>query len=136
MLSTKHLAPRIKELKERQDKLSQARIHAEADTVLNEVQQVNFKVIKAYIEDLKILLAEASSSDRKAFLRSFIRRITIDGGKATIEYRLPIPPNNKKRQESVLPFIKLGGAEEIRTPDLLRAREALSQLSYSPSRLL
>jgi hypothetical protein len=26
----------------------------------------------------------------------------------------------------------LGGAEGIRTPDLLRAREALSQLSYSP----
>ncbi len=25
------------------------------------------------------------------------------------------------------------GAEGIRTPDLLRAREALSQLSYSPS---
>ena len=28
---------------------------------------------------------------------------------------------------------KLGGAEGIRTPDLLRAREALSQLSYSPT---
>ena len=26
----------------------------------------------------------------------------------------------------------VGGAEGIRTPDLLRAREALSQLSYSP----
>ena len=25
-----------------------------------------------------------------------------------------------------------GGAEETRTPDLLRAKEALSQLSYSP----
>jgi hypothetical protein len=25
-----------------------------------------------------------------------------------------------------------GGAEGIRTPDLLRAKEALSQLSYSP----
>ena len=27
-----------------------------------------------------------------------------------------------------------GGAEEDRTPDLLRARQALSQLSYGPSR--
>ena len=26
-----------------------------------------------------------------------------------------------------------GGAEEDRTPDLLRARQALSQLSYGPS---
>jgi hypothetical protein len=29
--------------------------------------------------------------------------------------------------------LKLNGAEGIRTPDLLRAREALSQLSYSPT---
>ena len=29
----------------------------------------------------------------------------------------------------ILPY---GGAEETRTPDFLRAREALSQLSYSP----
>jgi hypothetical protein len=28
--------------------------------------------------------------------------------------------------------LKLNGAEGIRTPDLFRAREALSQLSYSP----
>ena len=27
---------------------------------------------------------------------------------------------------------KVGGAEEDRTPDLLRARQALSQLSYGP----
>jgi hypothetical protein len=29
-------------------------------------------------------------------------------------------------------FTKSSGAKETRTPDLLRAREALSQLSYSP----
>jgi hypothetical protein len=29
-------------------------------------------------------------------------------------------------------IVIFGGAEGIRTPDLLRAREALSQLSYSP----
>ena len=30
-------------------------------------------------------------------------------------------------------FMKIGGAREDRTPDLLRARQALSQLSYGPS---
>ena len=30
-------------------------------------------------------------------------------------------------------MMKRGGAEEDRTPDLLRARQALSQLSYGPS---
>ena len=30
------------------------------------------------------------------------------------------------------PNQEIGGAEEDRTPDLLRARQALSQLSYGP----
>ena len=30
----------------------------------------------------------------------------------------------------------IGGAEETRTPDFLRAKEALSQLSYSPMNLI
>jgi hypothetical protein len=34
--------------------------------------------------------------------------------------------------EKVLGIVPFGGAEGIRTPDLLRAKEALSQLSYSP----
>ena len=32
----------------------------------------------------------------------------------------------------VLPIVTLGGAEGTRTPDFLLAKEALSQLSYSP----
>ena len=36
----------------------------------------------------------------------------------------------------LLPNLRNGGAREDRTPDLLRARQALSQLSYGPSLLL
>ena len=39
-------------------------------------------------------------------------------------------------QEFYLSIIHDGGAEGTRTPDLLRAREALSQLSYSPFTVL
>ncbi len=34
---------------------------------------------------------------------------------------------------SVLPTVKNGGAGGIRTPDLIIANDALSQLSYSPN---
>ena len=33
-------------------------------------------------------------------------------------------------------ILEIGGAEEDRTPDLLRARQALSQLSYGPKNRL
>jgi len=35
-----------------------------------------------------------------------------------------------------LPFLVFGGAEEDRTPDLLNAIQALSQLSYNPNKIL
>jgi site-specific DNA recombinase len=121
MLSVKDLAPRIKEFKERQDKLTQSRVQAEADSVLSEAQLVDLNIVKAHVEDLRSLLDEASTSKRKAFLRSFVKRIVVDEDKVTIEYRLPILPDNKKRQVLVLPFINPSGAGGIRTPYLLTA---------------
>jgi site-specific DNA recombinase len=72
-------------------------------------------------------------SDRKAFLKTFVKRIEIDGNSATVKYKLPMGPgSNGKDDASVLPNDIFGGAEGIRTPYLLNAIQSLSQLSYSP----
>ena len=49
-----------------------------------------------------------------------------DGDMPAGQRRLP--------QGSTAKILWIGGAEEDRTPDLLRARQALSQLSYGPGR--
>ncbi len=132
-LSLDDLAPRIKELRSRQDELSKARLQIEAERVTRGVKHVDAEVVKSYARDLKCLLEEREVAESKAFLRSFIKRIEIGGGNARVHYVLPMPPDGKTRESlGVLPMVTLGGAEGIRTPDLLRAREALSQLSYSP----
>ena len=49
----------------------------------------------------------------------------IDDKKVTVHYNLPVPSEGGKRQPVVvLPIGTPSGAEGIRTPDLLRAREA------------
>ena len=79
------------------------------------------------------MLEESDITERKAFLRSFIKRIEINRDRVIVYYHLPLPQGEKRKVEAeVLPIVTLGGAEETRTPDLLRAKEALSQLSYSP----
>jgi hypothetical protein len=108
-------------LKERQDKLCEARIQLEADATLNEVRQAGLKMVKAYAKDLKALLDSAESCERKPFIRSFVRRITVKGNTVIIDYRLPMPPQNRKKNVLVLPFINLGGAGGIRTRYLLTA---------------
>jgi error-prone DNA polymerase len=92
--------------------------------------------LKSYAEDLKSLLEDSDFTESKAFLRSFIKKIVIDGEKATIYYyyKLPVPPDGK-RQESleVLPIVTPGGDRGNRTPNLCIANAVLSQLSYIPT---
>ena len=132
-LDLNDLAPRIKELKIRQDELVRARVQTEAEMAAEGTHEVDMAVVKTYAQDLRGLLEEADLAERKVFLRSFVRRIDVNGGQVTVHYALPMPPDGKTAEQvGVLPIVTFGGAEGIRTPDLLNAIEALSQLSYSP----
>ena len=86
------------------------RVQAEADIVLEGVQHVNAETVKAYAHDLRSVLEEADFVQSKAFLRSFVKNIIINGDKAKIQYHLPMPPDGKRTQEiEVLPINTLGG---------------------------
>ncbi len=76
-LNLDDLAPRIRELKSRQDELSKVRIQIEAEIVARGIEQVDTALVKAYAQDLRSLLEEADLTERKAFLRSFIKRIEV-----------------------------------------------------------
>ena len=127
------LAPRIRELKSRQDELSKTRVQIEAEMVVQGVEQVDVAMVKRYAQDLRSLLEEADFTERKTFLRSFIKRIVVNKKQVTVHYNLPLPRDGQSKERTeVLPIDTFGGAEGIRTPYLLNAIEALSQLSYSP----
>jgi len=65
------------------------------------------------------LLEESDLTERKAFLRSFIKRIVVNKKQVTIYYNLPIPPEEKKKQSvGVLPIVTPGGPFWTRTRDL------------------
>ena len=105
------LAPRIKELKVRQDELGRTRVQIEAEMIAGGIQQVDVDIVKTYARDLRGLLEEADFIERKAFLRSFIKRIEVNKKQVTIHYNLPLAPNRKpKEQIGVLPIETLGGA--------------------------
>jgi len=76
-LNLDDLAPRLRELKSRQDELGKIRIQLETEAVVRGVEQVDTALVKAYAQDLRSLLEEADITERKAFLRSFIKRIEV-----------------------------------------------------------
>ena len=132
-LKLSDVAPRIQELRRRHDELTKTRIQVEADMIAEGAERLDLMAVKAHVHDLKSLLTESDVARSKAFLRSFVKRIEVAADKVTLWYKLPLPAGSgKKDNTEVLPIVTSGGAEGIRTPDLLLAKQALSRLSYSP----
>lgn len=105
-LSLDDLAPRIRELKARQDELSKTKVVALAEMMACGIDYVDYETVKAYAADLRNLLEEADITESKAFLRSFVKRIVIDGEKVTIQYNLPLPPETRNAEQvEVLPTV-------------------------------
>jgi site-specific DNA recombinase len=74
-------------------------------------------------------------SQRKAFLRSFVKKIVVDKEKAKLYYRPPVPPDGRRMEEvRVLPIDTPSGAGGIRTPYLLTASQTFSQVNYGPAK--
>ena len=46
--------------------------------VVQGIEEVDIDIVKSYTKDLKSLLEESDITERKAFLRSFIKRIDIN----------------------------------------------------------
>ncbi len=44
------------------------------------------------VDNLRNLLAESSLTERKAFVRSFIREVKVTGDEVLLTYTMPLPP--------------------------------------------
>jgi site-specific DNA recombinase len=116
-LNLDDLAPRIKELRIKQDELNKARVIAEAEMTLQGYQQLNIDTIQSYAEDLWAILEESEVAQRKAFLRSFVKKIVIDKDSVKLYYNLPVPPQGRKMETiGVLPIDTPSGEGGTRTP--------------------
>jgi len=97
-LDIEYLAPRIKETKDQISNLELHKTKLEIEINRNESNLLNLDIISAYVSDLKSILGKGSIVDQKSFLKSFIKRITIDSPRVIIEYTIPI--ETKKTESS------------------------------------
>ncbi len=110
------LAPRIRELKQRIENLSKSRVQAEAEMVVRGVEPLDLSAVKARAREMQAILQQTEITERKGFLRSFIKRIEVDSGKVTISYHLPLSLDGSGTDKTVLPIATLGGEGGTRTP--------------------
>ena len=140
-LNVDDFKPRIREHRERQERLEATA--EEARAILSQRREIldDVETITAYARDMSVFLNESELTERRAFIESFVKEIIVMPGNAVVRYTIPMPDDSpipgRDAEEMalhapVLSTVKFGGAEGIRTPDPLHAKQVLSRLSYSP----
>jgi DNA invertase Pin-like site-specific DNA recombinase/exonuclease VII small subunit len=93
------LAPRIHQLRDRQEKL-QAR-EAQIENLLSDrrVELADPVIVKHYVDDLRNLLNESSLSERRAFVRSFVKEVKVTGDEVLLTYTMPLLPRGTSEEK-------------------------------------
>ena len=112
-------------------------LNAEKEALTTEIARLNAQTprtvafakpseetVTAYVEDLRSTLNKGSIMNRKAFLNSFIRRISIKDSEAEIEYTCPIGLGGNRRNE-VLSMERIGSRGRARTYNITVNSRAL-----------
>jgi len=103
------LAPRIKALSQKKEKLLQAKAEVEETLRHKSVDTVDPQVVRDYAIDLRNLLTKSSITEQRSFLKSFVERIDVDDMEVKVHYTIPMPPYNVAEETvGVLPFVHHG----------------------------
>ena len=117
---------RIKEHRERQERLEDAA--ADARAILSQRRAVldDVNTIAAYAQDMSEFLNESELTERRAFIETFVKEIVVMPGEALLRYTIPMPDDSpipgRNAEEmvlngSVLSTVKNGGPDGTRTLD-------------------
>ena len=90
-LEVSDLAPRIREVRDREQKLLEAQ--RDAETAFSDRRAVmgDIERIAAFAEDLGEFLKDGELTEKRAFISSFVEEIVVEPDRATIRYTLPLP---------------------------------------------
>ena len=125
-LDISDIAPRVREHRDRERKLQDAAMASEARLSERRMRLDDVETIAAYAKDIGVFLNRSELTERKAFLASFVKEISVSPDKARIRYSMPIPSNSQigtrytedvAISESVRTTVKSGGPAGIRTQD-------------------
>ncbi len=133
-LTTEEILPRIRHHLENQERLEQAADEARSILALRRASVQDVERIAAYAREMSEFLMESEVTETKSFIRSFVKEITVQPGKAVIHYAIPTPLDNDidgadiaevALSRRVMKSVTGGGRSRDRTCDLLCVRQAL-----------
>ena len=85
---------RIKEHRERKERLEDAAADARAILSERRAHLDDVKTISAYAKDMRDFLNESELTERRAFIESFVKEIVVMPGDALMRYTVPMPDDS------------------------------------------
>ena len=118
--------PRIRDHRDRQERLEAAA--EEARAMLSQRREVldDVDTITAYAQDMSEYLKTSELTERRAFIESFVKEVVVMPGNALLRYTIPMPEDSPigggdaeemALNGSVLSTVKSGGPGRVRTCD-------------------
>ena len=103
------LSPRIKKLLADRDKLQARKLELEWHVKQRKLELADVTTVERYVQDLRNLLNESPLTERRSFIRSFVKQVTVTGNKVLLNYTIPLPPKGLVTDETtVLSTIQYG----------------------------
>jgi site-specific DNA recombinase len=104
------LKPRLQELKAQHDRLLARKAELEVILSQRKIELASPEVVRRYVEDLRQFIDSSELTERKAFIKSFVKEIKVTGNEGRIRYTFPIPPDNHEEEGlGVLPIVRYSG---------------------------
>jgi len=104
------LAPRIRHLRNRQVRLQDRRVELERILSDRRVELADLDTVKEYVDNLRNVLDDSPLSEKRIFIRSFIKEVKVTGDEAVLTYVIPVLPEHiSEKQIGVLSTVRYGG---------------------------
>ncbi len=104
------LAPRIQQLRQRQDQLQATRLELEQNLSDRRVELADAETVARCVADLRSLLNDSSLVERKSFIRSFVKEVKVTGDEVLMTYTIPMLPRGMSEEKlPVLSIVHDGG---------------------------
>ena len=104
------LKPRLQELKAQHDRLLARKAELEVILSQRKIELASPEVVRQYVDDLHHFIESSELTERRSFIKSFVKEIKVMGNEGRISYTFPIPPDNHEEEDlGVLPTVRYGG---------------------------
>jgi site-specific DNA recombinase len=112
------IAPRVKDLRARQDNLLQRKVEIDALMSEKKFEPVSIETIRKEIEDMHTLLSEGTPTEHRAFIRDLVKEVTVTGDEVLISCFPYFHEEHLMAGTGVISTLRNGGRYWTRTSDL------------------